>query len=100
MQLFKRQKTFLLLLCLSLLTGCRTFDDFYNDAVGQPISHLENMADAPTPTKEQVANGNTVYAFRLKYQKDCTVFFEVDNQGIIVSWWHKGVCLAHVFGIN
>jgi hypothetical protein len=59
--------------------------------VGNPISHVEKLAGAPT-SKEQTASGNEVYVYELKYYKECTVFYEVNSQGIVVSWWHNGVC--------
>jgi len=64
------------------------------EMVGHPISHYEELAGAPT-RKEQAVSGNEVYVYKLKHYKDCTVFYEVDNQGIVVNWWHKGACLAH-----
>jgi hypothetical protein len=51
MQFIRYQKLFFLLLCI-LLASCRTFDDFFNELVGYPISHQENIAGAPT-FKEQ-----------------------------------------------
>jgi hypothetical protein len=99
MRLLRHQKSFFLLLSLFLITGCATegaFEDTMAEMVGHPILHYEKLAGAPA-RKEQAVNGNEVYVYKLKNYKDCTVFYEVDNQGIVVSWWHKGTCLAHWF---
>lgn len=98
MQLFRHQKLFFLLLCLFLLTGCATegaFEDTMG-AIGDPIADIVRVAGQPT-RKEQAVNGNEVYVYKLKNYKDCTVFYEVNNQEIVVNWWHKGTCLAHWF---
>ncbi|MFI4940556.1 MAG: hypothetical protein ACHP7O_09500 [Burkholderiales bacterium] len=100
MQFSRYQKLCFLFLWLLFLAGCRTVDDFYGEIVGLPISHYESTAGPPA-RKVQAPNGNEVYEWELKYQnglpQHCTIFFEVTDQGIIVKFWHKGICESHDF---
>jgi len=95
----ERLLSLLLMLVAAPLTGCVTEGEFergMREMVGHPISHYENVAGQPT-RKELAPSGNDVYVYKLKNYKDCTVFYEVNTQGIVVNWWHRGVCLAPSF---
>jgi hypothetical protein len=102
MQLSGYIKLIILLLCLFSLSGCVTFDDYYAHIAGTriyDITKAKSDGGFGNPDRiEYAANGNEVWVFKLRDipfggNKDCTLYFEANDQEIIVNYWHKGVCV-------
>lgn len=94
-QLLAHQELFFMLSWIFLIAGCASKSSFKNDMgvfIGQPIAHVELLVGAPE-RKQRMENGNYASHYKLHDYKDCTVFYEVDdNTGFVHKWWHQGVC--------
>lgn len=95
-----RKLKYIIAVVILSLSGCVTtgcFESFFNDLLGYPIQHYEQIAGNPTRI-DATPDGNKVYVYQLKGYRYCTVFFEVDSNGIITKWWHEGsACKAPCF---
>lgn len=85
-----------------LLVGCAigesAFDCWMKTFIGTPIDQYERTAGPPNRI-DQVPNRNAVYVYQLKnyarYNMACTIFLEVNKDGIIVTTRHEGKdCIA------
>lgn len=77
---------------LMSVTGCVTegaFEYSMRTMVGHPIARYEKIAGSPSRI-EHAPNGNAVYVYKLKNYEACTVYWEVDKQGVVINWWHRG----------
>lgn len=82
-----------LLSCEGLFLSERAFRDTYDGMIGEPIARWEELA-GPADRILEAPNGNRIYIYHL-YEKvapklDCTMFWEVDERGIIVGYRYKG----------
>ena len=81
----------------SLLAACTPFDTKLDSWNGHPIQEWLAIPDKGGEHVIEIrgpdAAGQLVYVIAVS--KDCTVFWTVDEAGIIVSWKHDGAACKH-----
>jgi hypothetical protein len=94
-------KSAIILLAVSLaVSGCATtshFETIYGSWVGQSLKSFQDAYGRVDFVRTE-DDGNAVYKYRLKRQKNCVVYWVVNKQGVIVRWWHEGDCILAPFG--
>ena len=80
--------------------GCATkshFETIYGSWVGQPYKSFEAAYGLPHSVGKE--GKNVIYKYQIEGMKDCTIYWTVNDEGMIIKWRHEGNgCVKAPFG--
>lgn len=82
----------LLIVACSSCATTKQFEATYGSWVGAPLKAFEA---AYGPLQPVGTDGeNVIYKYKMKRMRDCTIYWTVSKDGVIIKWRHEGADCA------